>query len=217
MRALLVDDHVLFAQGLRFLLQDLDESLTCVTASSIAAAVAAPGPFDLILLDYALPDSQGSDGLARVLAAHEGATVAVLSGDPRADLVHELIGQGAAGFIPKASDTPTLMQALETMLAGGVYLPPTALVGPAVNAGVAQAVAGLSPRQMDCLLKLVQGKPNKTIARELEVADSTVKTHLAVAFKALGVSSRAEAVFQAAKLGLLPTSSLRPVGQSDAR
>ena len=204
MRALLVDDHVLFSQGLRFLLQDLDEGLTCATANSIAAAVATPGPFDLILLDYALPDSHGTDGLTRVLAAHEEATVAMLSGDARPGLVAELVAQGAAGFIPKASDTPTLLHALETMLAGGVYLPPAALVGPAVASEVAQAVANLSPRQMECLLKLVQGKPNKAIARELDVAESTVKTHLAVAFKALGVSSRSEAVFQAAKLGLLP-------------
>lgn len=210
MRALLVDDHVLFSQGLRFLLQDLDEGLICITANSIAAAVVTPGPFDLILLDYGLPDSQGSEGLARVLAAHEEATVAMLSGDARPGLVQELVAQGAAGFIPKASDTPTLLHALETMLAGGVYLPPAALVGPAVASEVAQAVANLSPRQMDCLLKLVQGKPNKAIARELDVAENTVKTHLAVAFKALGVSSRSEAVFQVAKLGLLPPAPPAP-------
>lgn len=208
MRVLLVDDHVLFSQGLRFLLQDLDEHISCVTATSIAAAVAEQGPFDLILLDYALPDSRDSDGLVRVLAAHEDATVAILSGDPRPGLVHELVDKGAAGFIPKSADTPTLLQALETMLAGGVYLPPVALSGPPVATGVAQAVAALSPRQMECLLKLVQGKPNKTIAREMDVAESTVKTHLAVAFKALGVNSRSEAVFQAARLGLLPPSQV---------
>ncbi len=204
MRALLVDDHVLFSQGLRFLLQDLDASLTCATAQSIAEAVQAQGPFDLILLDYALPDSQANDGLMRVLEAHPDATVAMLSGDTRPGLVRELVEQGAAGFIHKSADTPTMLKALETMLAGGVYLPASALANQSVDESVAQAVAGLSPRQMECLLKLVQGKPNKTIARELLVAESTVKTHLAAAFKALGVSSRSEAVFRAAHLGLLP-------------
>jgi DNA-binding NarL/FixJ family response regulator len=204
MRALLVDDHVLFSQGLRFLLQDLDAHLVCVTAHSVAAAVAAPGPFDLILLDHGLPDNQGTEGLTRVRTAHEGATVAILSGETRAGLVQELVDHGAAGFIPKSTDTPTLLKALQTMLAGGVYLPPAALVGHGPSVELPEAVAALSPRQMECLLKLVQGKPNKVIAREMDVADSTVKTHLATAFKALGVNSRSEAVFQAAKLGLLP-------------
>jgi DNA-binding NarL/FixJ family response regulator len=204
MRALLVDDHVLFSQGLRFLLQDLDAHLVCVTAQSVAAAVAAPGPFDLILLDHGLPDNQGTEGLTRVRAAHEGATVAILSGETRAGLVQELVDHGAAGFIPKSTDTPTLLKALETMLAGGVYLPAAAWVGHGIGVELPEAVAALSPRQMECLLKLVQGKPNKVIAREMDVADSTVKTHLATAFKALGVKTRSEAVFQAAKLGLLP-------------
>lgn len=204
MRVLLVDDHVMFSESLRMLLQDLQPGVTCVTANSIAGAVVTPGPFDLVLLDYSLPDSQGGDGLARVLAAHEDATVAMLSGETGPALVQELVALGAAGFISKSSDTQTLLDALEVMLAGGVYLPPAALVGPAVNSEVAQAVAKLSPRQMECLLKLVQGKPNKTIAREMNVAESTVKTHLAVAFKSLEVRSRSEAVYLAAKLGLLP-------------
>jgi DNA-binding NarL/FixJ family response regulator len=204
MRALLVDDHVLFSQGLRFLLQELDEHLVCFMAHSVAAALAAPGPFDLVLLDHGLPDNQGTEGLTRVRAAHEGATVVILSGDTREGLVKELVDHGAAGFIPKSADTPTLLKALETMLAGGVYLPPDSLVGRGAGGDLPEAVAALSPRKMECLLKLVQGKSNKTIAREMDVAESTVKTHLAVAFKALGVNSRSEAVFQAAKLGLLP-------------
>lgn len=222
MRALLIDDHLMFSQSLRFLLEDLDPELTCESAGTIADAVARPGPFDFILLDYSLPDSQGTSGLTRVLQAHDEATVVMLSGDVRAGLVHELVEAGAAGFVPKSSDMDTLLLALRTMLAGGVYLPPYAL-----NATPGQAAAPfvpsrrasdmppeapppLSPRQLECLLKLVQGKPNKAIARELDLGESTVKTHLAAAFKALGVNNRAEAVFKAAALGLLPPPSSLP-------
>jgi len=210
MRTLLVDDHPLFAQGLRFLLEDLDDRLVCTTAHNIAEAVQAPGPFDLILLDYTLSDSHGSEGLVRVLTAHEGATVAMLSGAKQASLVHELVEKGAAGFISKSDDTITLLKALEVMLAGGVYLPPWALEAEAVEfnmKAMKQAAAGLPPRQLECLLKMVQGKPNKTIAREMDVADSTVKSHLGLAFKALGVSNRAEAVYRVAQLGLLPPTA----------
>ena len=62
----------------------------------------------------------------------------------------------------------------------------------------------LSERQTDVLLKAIQGKPNKVIAREMDIAEGTVKTHLSAAFRALGVHNRTEAVFAAARLGLTP-------------
>jgi DNA-binding NarL/FixJ family response regulator len=227
MRALLIDDHRLFSQSLRFLLEDLDPHLTCESAVSIAEAVTMPGPFDIILLDYALPDSNGHDGLRRVLEAHDEASVVMVSGDERSELVHALVEAGAAGFVPKSSDMDTLLLALRTMLAGGVYLPAFALVqgkgfSPSRAAAVAAAAAmeavadssfgtdesvNLPPRQLECLLRLVQGKPNKTIARELGLSDSTVKSHLSAAFRALGVNNRTEAVFKAARLGLLPPAA----------
>ncbi len=210
MRALLIDDHMLFSQGLRFLLEDLDPTLQCDSATSIADAVARPGPFDLILLDYRLPDSQGSAGLMRVLAAHPDSPVVMLSGDGQPELVNELVELGAAGFVSKSADTDTLLGALRTILAGGVYLPPLAValrVPQDQRAATSSAAAGLSPRQLDCLLKLAQGKSNKTIARELDLADSTVKTHISAVFSALDVNNRAEAVFKAAALGLLPSAS----------
>ncbi len=210
MRALLIDDHVLFSQGLQFLLEDLDPTLQCDSVTSIADAVARPGPYDLILLDYKLPDSQGAQGLTRVLAAHPDSPVMMLSGDATPALVNELVELGAAGFVSKSADTDTLLGALRTMLAGGVYLPPQAValrVPHAQHEATTAALATLSPRQLDCLLKLAQGKSNKTIAGELNLADSTVKTHISAVFAALNVSSRAEAVFKAASLGLLPSVS----------
>lgn len=198
MRILLVDDHPLFAQGLKFLLADLNPALNCLNVGSVAAALVTPGPLDLILLDYNLPDSQGPLGLERVREAHDGVPVVMLSGDDRPALVHDLISRGAAGFVPKSAAPEELLQALQTILAGGTYLPAHALSTPN------PLDERLSQRQLEVLMKLVQGKPNKVIALELEIAESTIKTHLAVAFKVLGVSNRTEAVFKAAALGLTP-------------
>lgn len=205
MRILLVDDHLLFSRGLQFLLADLDARAVCLIASSIAQAVAQPGPFDLVLLDYALPDSQGSSGLERVRAAHEGAPVVMLSGETQMQLVHSLVDQGAAGFIAKSSDTVELLSALRTVLAGGVYLPGQILS--VVSPASTTKAADLTPRQLQVLLKVMQGKPNKLIATELAVSENTVKTHLATAFRVLGVNNRTEAVFKAASLGLMPPSA----------
>lgn len=201
MRILLVDDHLLFSRGLQFLLADLDAQAHCVIAASIAQAVAEPGPFDLILLDYALPDSQGHHGLVRVRAAHDGVPVVMLSGETRLQLVSDLVDQGAAGFISKASDTEVMLEALRTVMGGGIYLPRQILDVPSSSA---PPLHDLSPRQVQVVLKLMQGKSNKLIASELALTENTVKTHLAAAFRVLGVANRSEAVFKAASLGLMP-------------
>jgi len=203
---LLVDDHLLFSRGLQFLLADLDAQADCVMATSIAQAVSENGPFDLVLLDYALPDSQGNKGLERVRAAHDGVPVVMLSGETRLQLVSDLVELGAAGFISKASDTEVLLSALRTVLDGGIYLPRQLLGVPSPNAN--ESVHKLSPRQVQVVLKLMQGKSNRLIAQELDLTENTVKTHLAAAFRTLGVSNRTEAVFKAAALGLMPP----PVG-----
>jgi two-component system, NarL family, nitrate/nitrite response regulator NarL len=207
MRALLIDDHTLFTQSLQFLLEDLNPELECERAVSIAEAVARPGPFDFIVLDYVLPDSDGLLGLKRLLNVHEGAAIMFLSGEVRPDLVHEVVEAGAGGFVSKAADVDTLLEALGTMLAGGVYLPPDSISAHSQASPVAvDPLSTLSPRQRDCVLKLALGKPNKTIARELGLGESTVKTHISAAFKALGVSSRTEAAFKVSALKLRPSS-----------
>ena len=96
------------------------------------------------------------------------------------------------------------------VLANGVYLPPAVLnAGPGARAAppvlpdvAGESVPGLTPRQMDVLRCVLKGKPNKIVARELNVSEATVKTHLTAVFDALGVRNRTEAVYAAAKLGL---------------
>jgi DNA-binding NarL/FixJ family response regulator len=203
MRALLVDDHLLFLQGLQFLLQDLDPGTVCQTATSVAEALSLPGPFDVILLDYRLPDSDGASGLKRIRAAHPQATVVMLSGMDDETLTQELMTQGASGYVPKSADTPALIEALRTVLKGQ-HFPSSVTTAQARPTDTSSVVAALSPRQVDCLLALVEGKSNKAIARDLGLADSSVKTHLSAAFRTLGVTNRTEAVYKAAALGLVP-------------
>lgn len=211
MRLLLVDDHALFMQSLRFLLSELNPSIRCVTASSVAEAVRLPGPFDLVLLDFKLPDAQGFSGLHALRAALPLVPVTLLSGEESASVINAAISEGAMGFVPKSSSPEMLMAALQLILAGGAYLPPhartaspTCGAGPltgATHCGQRKA-AGLSDRQLEVLLKVVQGKPNKVIAREMNLAEGTIKAHLSTAFRMLDVSNRTEAVFKAAQLGL---------------
>jgi DNA-binding NarL/FixJ family response regulator len=208
---LLVDDHALFREGLKFLLRGLDDELVVDEAESCAAATGRQGQFsyDLILLDLNLPDLGGLEALAAVRAAFLQTPVVVLSGEDDPRTIRATIEQGAMGFVPKSSTPEILIQALKLILAHGVYLPVSALdseapptVPLAARESADAAIAHLSSRQIEVLRCVIRGQPNKLIARSLALSESTVKAHLSAVFRALGAHNRTEAVYAAAKLGL---------------
>ena len=219
MKTLLVDDHSLFREGLALLITQGFPQLALLQAGDIAEAMqqlASDPDIELLLLDLALPDSAGTSGLIRLREHAPQVTIVVLSADESAATVLAAIDAGAAGFIPKTARSGVMQEALRVVLAGGVYLPPTVLLAPRAEADEAaataaafdppaadaDAVTGLTPRQCDVLRLLIEGKPNKLICRELDLSESTVKTHLASIFRRLGASSRTQAVVAAARLGL---------------
>lgn len=216
MKLLVVDDHTLFRQGLKFLLRDLDENLQITEASDSRQAVALAGqPFDLILLDLHMPGTVGLDALTAMREAFETTRIVVLSGEENPRQVRRAIESGAVGFVPKSSTPELLLSALQIVLSGSVYLPPLALKdmdadsAPAAERGAPAPAPTqntlenlLSPRQLEVLHKAIVGKPNKVIARELDISEGTVKAHLAAAFLALGVRNRTEAVYVAARMGM---------------
>ena len=213
MKLLTIDDHALFRQGLKFLLMDLQSDLECIEAESLAAALALDDKesVEFILLDYHLRDSRGEESLVKISEAFENAVIVVLSGEEDPQLIRNIIDRGAAGFIPKSSTQDILIAALKLILAGGVYVPAMAFnaaaasqAAPPVTAeSLEEGISSLSKRQLEVLRRAVQGKSNKVIARELFIAEGTVKAHLSAAFRALGVSNRTEAVYAASRLNLV--------------
>jgi DNA-binding NarL/FixJ family response regulator len=209
MHIVIVDDHPLFREGLKALLSSLDPSVKTSEAGTVAQAVAlaATESPDLILLDMNLPGVSGLDALREIKAAFESASVVVVSGDESPFLVRTCIDAGAAGYIPKTTDSALTIQALRLVLAHGTYLPRSALtrVSAARSADSAAAFDNppqLSERQMAVLKCMLQGKPNKIIARELNIAVGTVKAHLWAVYQTLGVTSRAQAMYRVHELGL---------------
>ena len=210
MNILLIDDHALFREGLKFLLRSLDAALEVDEASDCAKALehAAARSYDLVLLDLKMPGVAGLDALAALHDAVPDAPLVVLSGEDNPGVVRAAIERGAMGFIPKSSTPEVLIQALRLVLARGVYLPPAVLDAARAPASVAlpgtgdMVLPGLTPRQMDVLRCVIRGKSNKIIARELDVSEGTVKAHLSSVLRALDARNRTEAVYAAAKLGL---------------
>lgn len=207
MKTLLVDDHPLFREGLAMLITQGFPQLQLHQAGGIAEAlecIAAEGDIALVLLDLALPDSNGMQGLRRLREHAPEVTVVVLSANESPETVLAAIDAGAAGFIPKTSRLGAMQAALRVVLNGGVYLPEGLLGQPRPDTEVEpdEAALGLSPRQLAVLRLLIEGRPNKLICRDLDLSESTVKTHLAAIFRKLNANTRTQAVVAAARLGL---------------
>ena len=205
MKCLLVDDHALIRDALALLITLHHPHVDLRHAASLAAARAllvAEPDVDLVLLDLALPDSSGLATLLQVRDAAPAARIVVLSADERAETVLATLDGGAAGFIPKTTESRLMRNALATVIDGGVYVPTVATGSAALAVAVAGETLGLTPRQVDVLQLLIDGRSNKSIAPALDLAPSTVKTHLEAIFQRLDVRSRTQAVVAAARLGL---------------
>lgn len=205
MKCLLVDDHALIRDALALLIAmhhpHVDLRRAVCLADALELLIAEPD-IRLVLLDLALADSSGITTLARVHEASPLSRVVVLSGDDRPETILAALDAGAAGFIPKTTESNVLRNAIATVIDGGVYLPPVELDPAPVLQSPSAETLGLTPRQVDVLRMLVDGRSNKSIARALELSPSTVKTHLEAIFERLHVSSRTQAVVAAARLGL---------------
>lgn len=214
MKVLLVDDHALLRDGIALVMEREFTGLQLVQAGTLAearAAIAQHTDIQLVLLDLSLPDGHGIAELPWLREAAPAARLVALSADESIDTIMAAINAGAAGFIPKSVQSGAMLEALRIVLNGGIYLPSAALdrrsaPRPDTPIWVPQALSpeqiGFSPRQADVLRMLVDGKPNKVIGRELEMSESTVKTHLSAIFRKLDAGSRTQAVVAAARLGL---------------
>jgi DNA-binding NarL/FixJ family response regulator len=217
-KILIVDDHHLIREGMRPVLKQLapeGESAEVLEAASFQSALGVAGEhpdLDLVLLDLHLPDVTGFAALADLQERHPSLPVVVVSGEDDPQLVRMALDHGALGFIPKSSTSQVILNALRLVLSGGTYLPREVMSAPAAPAKPSELqnasahkrleALGITPRQADVLLLLLAGKSNKLICRELNLAEGTVKNHLAAVFKALNVASRVEAVIAAGKLGI---------------
>ena len=196
MDILLVDDHTLFREGIKRLLANLDPSIRITEASRCAQAVAlaAQSAPNLILLDLKMPGYVDIDALGVIRREIASVPVVVLSGEDRPATIRAAIEAGAVGFIPKTASPEILVYALKIVLANGVYFPAQVLYDDAAAANTAAYAASqaermrplqfLSERQLVVLKLVIQGQPNKVIARHLAIAEGTVKAHVSALLRA---------------------------------
>ena len=229
MKVLLIDDHPLILSALQSVIQGLGDDVTVVGASSARAAretLEKDADFDLVLLDLHLGDADGFDVLVEFRAKYPALPVVVVSASDRTSDVIRSIDLGAMGFVPKRSSNDALFEALHMVMSGGIYVPPMTMgsersapemqegdtvpsvlrvvrehaEGSGYQTAVPLASLGLTPRQTDVLALLLQGKPNKLIARDLNLSVETVKDHVAAVLRTLNVSSRTQAVLAVSQM-----------------
>ncbi|HVJ11632.1 MAG TPA: response regulator transcription factor, partial [Burkholderiales bacterium] len=152
---------------------------------------------DLVLLDLGLPGCEGLEAVSRFRSKFPSVPLVVLSGTCDRASIIGAFDAGAIGYIPKTSKPDVMIAALKLVAAGGTYVPPEALEG-----AMERPDLDLTRRQKDVLRLILKGYNNQRIATELAISPATVKQHAHAIFTALGVSTRAEAVIAAARLGL---------------
>ncbi len=216
MKILLVDDHALFRDGMRYVLQQLPEEVEILEAGNLQEGlrIANQHPeLDLALLDLNMPGSEGPLSIRFFHQRYPHIPVVVVSGEEGRGYMEKVMGYGAMGFVCKSSSAPVMLSALNLVLSGGVYIPPQMLRGHDPLAEKPPELVdrrsmntneyGLTQRQMQVLAHLAAGLSNKEIAEAIHLAEGTVKIHVAAVYQTLHVSSRMEAVRMAEKLGLV--------------
>lgn len=207
-RALVADDHELFRSGLKQLLIDVlgaDDVREAETLDQALEMLTSDGAGDLVLLDLRMPGMSGVEALSALRDGFPDAKVAVVSAwEDRGDILAAL-GAGVHGYIPKSLPSAEIAAAIRSILDGRIYVPQS--IGrreqgakPDGAAASLQPSTGgfgqdkLTGRQKEVLTELLKGQASKEIARTLDIAEGTVKIHLAAIYRALGVRTRAEAI-----------------------
>jgi len=202
MKILIIDDHILFAEGMKFLLESFKQEVITLYADDYESAIKSIDKFghpDLILLDINL---SGASGFSLIQKFHElniCSPILIVSATDSQSAADLSLEKGAQGFISKSSDSIMLQQAIKTLLDGNIYLPGFK-TPKTINEN---SMVTMTKRQHEILFLLAQGLLNKQIAYELNISPNTVKAHLHTIFRQLNVSNRTAAVQTAHDYGFL--------------
>jgi DNA-binding NarL/FixJ family response regulator len=211
--ALIADDDEFFRMALATILTSKLKFAEVVQAASLDEGVeklSSRNDVSLALFDLAMPGMESPANLRAVRDCFETLRVAVVSSSKNRQDILSALEAGVHGYVPKGLGVADLAHALQLIVDGVIYVPPSiadlpAQEQPAPSREVAAAppkaaLATLTPRQRGVLELLVQGKSNKAIARDLDLGEGTVKVHMAALFRSLGVRTRTAAAVAGGRL-----------------
>lgn len=207
---LVADDHPLFREALKGAvgkLLPMARLVESVDAESLFASAEAHPEADLLLLDLNMPGAHGFSALVHLRGVQPQLPIIVVSAREEPSVVRRALEHGAAGFIPKSSNTATIGIAIAAVLDGGHWAPPQSgdVRGVAPEeAAIAERIRDLTPQQFRVLGMLGSGLLNKQIAHAMGVSEATVKAHMTAILRKLGANNRTQAVLLAGRLAVDP-------------
>lgn len=186
-KLLIVDDHLLFADAVKFLLESSDANIDAQVFSSLASVLdflSTDAPVDLLLLDYSMPGTSGIEAVEMAAATRPGLRIAFLSGLDDPQVAGEALQRGVAGWLPKSMPGEALINALNLVLSGERFVPADLMLRQQANP--------LTPREQDVAALLARGLSDKEIADQLSLQVGTVKVHVKSLLRKFDAANRTQ-------------------------
>ena len=209
-RILVVDDHPVYRDGLRALIErspDLELAGEAATGGDAVALAETSSP-DVILMDIRMPGMSGIDATRRILAARAETRILILTMSEDDDSLFAAMRAGARGYLPKDSDSADLVRAIRAVAGGDVIFGESiatrlqAFFAVGHGRPAAAPFPELTDREDEVLELIARGLANRAIAAELGISDKTVRNHVANIFNKLQVADRSQAIIRAREAGL---------------
>lgn len=203
-RVLVADDHGVLRDGLERVIA-AQPDLECVGAAADgvqAVALAREHAPDVVLMDLEMPVKDGTEATREIVAAQPDVAVLVLTSFSDRRRILRALEAGAVGYLLKDAPADEVVRGIRSAAEGGSPLDPRAARSLLEARTEDDPLDALSAREREVLALLLRGLPNKLIARELGIAEKTVKTHLTSIFRLIGVTDRVQAVLWAERQGV---------------
>lgn len=203
-RVLIADDHGVLREGLGRIVAAQEDMELVGTAANGDEAVAAwrERMPDVVLMDLEMPVLDGIEATRRIMDEGSGAAVLVLTSFSDRRRIVAALDAGAVGYLLKDASAEDVVRGIRSAAEGASPLDPRAARTLLEAKAAPDPLEGLSPREREILGLLLEGLPNKLIARRLEISEKTVKSHLTSIFRQLGVTDRVQAALWAERHGL---------------
>jgi DNA-binding NarL/FixJ family response regulator len=194
-----VDDHQMVRAGLATLLEASGDVTVVGQAADGAAAIRVVSELhpDVVLMDLSMPVLDGVEATRAVVSSVPGVRVVVLTSFSDRARVSDALAAGAVGYLLKDCEPQELLAAVRAAAAGHVPLDPRVAGVLLPRTEVGRPQDALSPREIEVLRLVAEGRANKQIGRELGISERTVKAHLGRVFRQLGVADRTSAALWA--------------------
>jgi DNA-binding NarL/FixJ family response regulator len=211
-QVVIVDDHNLVREGIARLIDSEPDLAVKAQASSVAGgqSLVTEGGADVLVVDVSMPDGNGLDLARLARSAHPDMGIVVLTMHNDDETLLEALDAGASALVLKSSSADDVLDAIRRSAATPDAFTATGL-GAALRRRDTLTAAKpiLTPRETEVLMRLVDGESVATVARQLYMSESTVKTHVAKVYEKLGAHNRASAIMAAVRLGFVKTDDLQ--------